>query len=954
MRVSDILKSCNISLSTLQSYAHEIEGLNFEFQTVNQFVPYEVFEKVKEYLEKRKSEKSEKAKIKLFIEDDNYVFVAKLKWYYNHQKEGEYGFVEKQGLPDIFFHKDAFKFSEPLDLKKDSLLVVKVAKHDIDNRTINIKAVEVYRLDDEKNARFLIYHFKEIVYHSSITYLETIVKQIEENSQTLVANEQFFEDIAMENISPEKVAVFIRLLQASKIEVTNFKMLADKLSDHEKFKIWLNNNPFHFSFKDLQEEAILYSSSKPEHFEEVLYKVSDDERINFADNFLKKILSTAIIPEDFDVVAFKEHRFNSWYGNPPKTDKSELYKAVIGIIEKKDLSELLNHLNPNVAYYLWRKKIVSHVDIDFVSEKLETFYRFKLQNEKVLESSNHDEIVKSVLNNLDNDQLTNLFTKQHYQLDTINNSIIFSFLIYLLSYIEDKQLLNTIVSSIYDKLHTFHKTRLFIYDFTDTINYDDAVLYSVLLNPEEQKLFFKKVIYNIEQGKLQLTLQDLNRIMAPNYQLHEWSKEIDGVGVDFTLSVILKIINDLSNNILTKSNAIFDLLAAQVKTPKDLLVITGFFDTCKGRTILKSREIRNEKEEYSSVYEKETVERFKPRFSTYCDGRKAIDKNTGLPTQHDDSGFEFWWCENQPCYQNCITMHNDKNWREYSLKNVLDILNIGYTTTQYEIVLNTINRVNRFLAHLTCKKCNSILKPKGKSNYTFYGVTWFYCDDKECEESGKEIYLSHCLNGHCMDIIDSRNTVKCKPKGHSEDCGWFICQSCYGCCSTEKISGRINILNKTGQEYKCHTIGHKDQGILCCTKCGNEMQEYGKNSELYKQQLQWFVDNKETHVNITKYGTRAKDGKYWFIWSRGDLNFQTFRKQLKGLLVSGFSIPDYEQEHKDNQLIAEPFINNYVSKFECLKCENVLDLNNREVFDPLRINSIAKFHTIQLNKIENM
>ena len=132
------------------------------------------------------------------------------------------------------------------------------------------------------------------------------------------------------------------------------------------------------------------------------------------------------------------------------------------------------------------------------------------------------------------------------------------------------------------------------------------------------------------------------------------------------------------------------------------------------------------------------------------------------------------------------------------------------------------------------------------------------------------------------------------------------------------------------------------------------MQEYGKNSELYKQQLQWFVDNKETHVNITKYGTRAKDGKYWFIWSRGDLNFQTYRKQLKGLLVSGFSIPDYEQEHKDNQLIAEPFINNYVSKFECLKCENVLDLNNREVFDPLRINSIAKFHTIQLNKIENM
>ena len=113
----------------------------------------------------------------------------------------------------------------------------------------------------------------------------------------------------MENISPEKVAVFIRLLQACKIEVTNFKMLADKLSDHEKFKIWLNSNPFYFSFKDLQEEAILYSSSKPEYFEEVLHKVSDDERLNFAENFIKKVLNPAIIPDDFDVVAFKEDSF---------------------------------------------------------------------------------------------------------------------------------------------------------------------------------------------------------------------------------------------------------------------------------------------------------------------------------------------------------------------------------------------------------------------------------------------------------------------------------------------------------------------------------------------------------------------------------------------------------------------------------------------------------------------
>jgi hypothetical protein len=282
------------------------------------------------------------------------------------------------------------------------------------------------------------------------------------------------------------------------------------------------------------------------------------------------------------------------------------------------------------------------------------------------------------------------------------------------------------------------------------------------------------------------------------------------------------------------------------------------------------------------------------------------------------------------------------------LEDVLTILKIPYNTRQYEILLNVINRVNRFLNHLTCRSCNTILKPKGKANYAFYGVTLFSCATEECELHSKDIYLSHCLNGQCEDIIDSRDSVKCKTQGVGDECGWYICKNCNACCSSDKLVARKSILERLGQEYKCHTIGHLNRGIICCSDCGNEMIDASISKELFQKQLDWFISNRNNHPNIIRAGQRQKDQKWWFIWARGSMDYQTYRNQLQSFFKSGFNMPDFNDKQKDAQLIAEPFeekSNNVDRVFVCTNCDHYFDLNNKDDFDFQRKLAVQKFHT---------
>ena len=541
------------------------------------------------------------------------------------------------------------------------------------------------------------------------------------------------------------------------------------------------------------------------------------------------------------------------------------------------------------------------------------------------------------------------FSKAHYNKDIIATKDDFELLRFFLDQ-TDNDLKNKLFKSVFVKSSDFLKLYWFILDYTNDIEYNNVVIYTGLLSPEDQKLFFKKLLMLIATGRSNLSITDLNKITTIDYETNQLAKDIDGVGLDYSLSVILKVINDLKAKVITSKKVIFDIIADQIKTPDEFLEITGFFDKCSGRTVIRKVDANGDEEEESYV---KLLTNIFPRFATFCDGMKAINRNTNEPIRCEKSGFEFWWCENSQCYEIARKENPLENWRDFTLQDVLRILEIDYQENDYEKLLSVINRVNRFLSHLTCRKCNSILRPVRQANYAFYGVTEFCCNNENCEELNKEIYLSHCLNGHCENIIDSRDTVKCKNEGYSDHCGWYICDYCYACCSTEKINGRKYRLQITGQQYHCHDQGHLDKGIICCPKCGQETISIENDADSYVMLLNWFENNKNINPNIINYGER-QDGKKWFIWARRNYSLEEYRNQLTNIKRSGFNIPNFDDLDNITQLVAEPFepINN-MNRFECPNCDHIIDLTDKNSYNYDQIKAIKSFHNHLFHNFNN-
>ncbi len=310
-----------------------------------------------------------------------------------------------------------------------------------------------------------------------------------------------------------------------------------------------------------------------------------------------------------------------------------------------------------------------------------------------------------------------------------------------------------------------------------------------------------------------------------------------------------------------------------------------------------------------------------------------------------DEKVDFWWCANQKCFKPSRQLHSSTDWEKYSLLDFLTILKVDFKESDLEIYLNIINKANRFLKHLNCRKCNHILYPKGKSQYAFYGINHFACETDDCSEKGKEIYLSHCLNGFCEMEIDSRDSVKCKPNGlEAETCGWYVCNYCHSCCSSDQLQRRKWVYdNVMHSEYKCHLEGHRNLGVISCNKCGDPMKENETNIEEYNRILNWFIENKDKSERIHKSGKNKRD-KWWFTIRRGNDSMEEFRKKLTKYHKLSFQIPDFEYD-KDLQLISEPIdiIRQSKDILTCKTCGNILDLSN----DLEKARAVKKFHTVR-------
>ncbi|MCK6695507.1 MAG: cold shock domain-containing protein, partial [Thermoanaerobaculia bacterium] len=510
---------------------------------------------------------------------------------------------------------------------------------------------------------------------------------------------------------------------------------------------------------------------------------------------------------------------------------------------------IFSKLDKEILFLLWLEGTNENIDIEYAALKMR--------------NSASEKMITQILTRCKESEKFDLILKVLSDLGQIDNLEKYKSTIQILDYCRKYSInkYERIIDLIIKNSPSNFRLDLWLRSFSDYYDFDEFAVHINGLSFEEQGRFFKKTINLIDKGLANLKIKDLNKIQIEN--------------IDYSLSIVIQALDDLAKAQVTKRETIFEIIAKQIKSPSDLLQVRGFFDECRGRCRAIVTGSENEDEGSSTREVQLDVTDKKPRFAVYCDGRKAnvLCKTTGL---------EFWWCENNKCYKPSRELHSNEQWEQYSLWDFLRILKIEFREADYEILLNVINKVNRFLERIKCQSCNEILRPIKKTKYSFWGVSDFHCTNISCNEN-EVIYISHCLNGKCEGIIDSRDSVKCRIENH-KDCGWYVCNFCNACCNSPQLAKRKwvydNILH---EEYPCHLIGHKDLGQLCCNKCGSTMSNSTNLTDEYPRILNWFIENKEINPHILKSGQR-KDGKWWFTFAKNNLSVEEYRKKLSKLI----------------------------------------------------------------------
>jgi cold shock CspA family protein/6-pyruvoyl-tetrahydropterin synthase len=216
-----------------------------------------------------------------------------------------------------------------------------------------------------------------------------------------------------------------------------------------------------------------------------------------------------------------------------------------------------------------------------------------------------------------------------------------------------------------------------------------------------------------------------------------------------------------------------------------------------------------------------------PRGIMFCEGRLANKPHQNLKK-------DFWWCNGQPCFGKCETIHSDDEWQNYTLLDFCEIFKFNTDETNrvgdcvkrghYFQFIGLINRFNRLLERLYCRDCNEILHPTDTAHFAAYNTVRFHCVNDNCKNN-EEIYLNHCLNGQCNSIIDSRVSKKCTN-------GLHICEVCGCCCSHAMLERRLNNLKANGGYIHQNLVlevneklGHMERAEYYCFKCSKSMDE---------------------------------------------------------------------------------------------------------------------------------
>jgi hypothetical protein len=945
---------------------------------------------------------------------DNIKYIGIVDWFYDQIRNAKYGFVRHPLVGQHYFNENLIDQTEELSSFKEDAVVIfnsKESKH----KKGSFEAYNVRLIENEIDLEFLFNELLSAIKGPENSDSKKIKFYLE--NRILIIYREFNEEKKIESLSRLKTIIFDDFNQKndqfdSKIIIETIlflKKIDNSFSEElELFfyksidkktllDLWLENKvnyideeyliPSFESFENHIQEKVfnkLNSEIRQKLLLHLIYKgTSDNDQIS---KLLKFILVTEdpIYTDLFDSIHNQNQNFflrDFWVVEKDlraeiikKSKDSKIALKILldsntHFIQNELQSEFFANLDDIRDYFYFLEgylpdNLIAYKNLCTSKVSIEIAHKLWLID--ILDICQIDHIAL-ILNNLDNSEKEKIFSKCNQE-DRIN--IIFKGILNLdfkeakSNYSDIKTILQIstdyapetckkVLAELQSIVPEYYKLNLWIDSYIEELDYPLFKPYVITLSSFEQRRFVKKVLKYIHEGRVSLELDEFTNLNVIDYEISKSIQKVDGTKLDFSTSIILKIVKEVNEyksfdekNITSK---IFEIVVNQINNPEDILEIEGFFDTCGGRCKVNKKEIIDKDGEKTIELKYERSSFDYPKMHSYCDGRKSLKKGSSVPNLHEITNKEFWWCGNKPCHEPSRSLHSSEDWENYSLMDFLHILKIEYSEIDLELYLNVINKLNRFFSHMNCRSCKHILRPKGKSNYAFSGVNYFCCTNTDCEESknDKSIYISHCLNGRCSDIIDSRDSVKCSPAGFkSEECGWYICQNCHSCCSNIALKRRIDNLKTNSRNYTCHHEGHKDQGIIFCNECGDTMIN-GGDSNKRKEIIEFFRQNSSNREIVSSSGRRKNDGGWWFLFSQGKLSEEQFQQKLYNLSLVGFNIPNIADRSQTIQLVAEPYIKE-INLLVCSnsKCGKKIDLTK----DLERAFAIKKYHDVVFPK----
>lgn len=487
------------------------------------------------------------------------------------------------------------------------------------------------------------------------------------------------------------------------------------------------------------------------------------------------------------------------------------------------------------------------------------------------------------------------------------------------------------------------KIRLYLWlnNLTDVFNFDEYKEHVWLLERKDQSIFVKKLFYWKSINKIDFTLDNLNEIKVFNIsnfrdikQLHT---DVDFNNLDFNVSLLVFILGNISglnnkdNNFMAH---FFEYFLEYVQDYKEIQRIDYFYPKCIGRTRgQKKSVIIPEFGENGEPIDIETFEysyfhneNDKPLYHNFCDG--VLDTKNILDFPTDKS---YCWCTGLPCFNPSNTYQTQKkDYQEWTIIDFLRILNLPFQQKNISYLLGYINKTNLLIDRLKCSGCNNLLNPSNQNKSTYHVINNFHCNTVNCTEFNKQVYLNHCHNKHCSNIIDSRVSKKCKHDGYDDYWGWTICDSCYSCCSTKKYLSIRNRREQQGNTWNGPTIGHDELTKTFCYHCGDKMK---LQINFYEKQLR-LINNilNSKNQNFVK-AREKKNGKWKFTLDFNILPIYDRENKIEILKNAGFQIV----ETKVNNVLNVNHL--YTVALMCVN-ENC---KNKEIFTPIKTSNWKPF-----------